>query len=118
MALDQLVINFLCCSYLYLCYQLHLGILYLPLQVVNLMALCHDLNDELILKVMIFQSVMYMTIIVGGATGVPLSGLCNYALLIIPVLYMLQVKIYAVKKVYWQFKISLCIQCYAIFRLY
>lgn len=37
-------------SYPYLCYQLHLGILHLPLQGVDLMSLCHDLNDELILK--------------------------------------------------------------------
>lgn len=37
-------------SYPYLCYQLHLGILHLPLQGVDLVSLCHDLNDEFILK--------------------------------------------------------------------
>lgn len=37
-------------SYPYLCDQLHLGILYLPLQGVDLMSFCHDLNDEFILK--------------------------------------------------------------------
>lgn len=37
-------------SYPYLCYQLHLGILDLPLQGVDLVSLRQDLNDEFILK--------------------------------------------------------------------
>ena len=36
--------------HLYLRHQLHLGIFHVPLQVVNLVTLCHDLNDQLILK--------------------------------------------------------------------
>ena len=35
--------------YPYLCDKFHLGIFYLSSQVVNFMALSHDLNDELIL---------------------------------------------------------------------
>lgn len=37
-------------NYPYLCYQLHLGVLYPPLQGVGLMGLCQDLNDEFILE--------------------------------------------------------------------
>lgn len=45
-------------AYLYLCYQFHFGVFHFPLQVVNLVALCHDLNDELILKHVILQCVL------------------------------------------------------------
>jgi len=45
-----------CSTYPYLCDKFHLGIFYLSFQVVDFMALGHDLNDELILTDVVMVS--------------------------------------------------------------